>query len=97
MALDLFKRMTKGVLSILGEASFLRATVPCKVAVEHGVETFGLDTQGNEVMYLRSVASIDKELNPKVGDTLTHPDGEYVLEVIHADDGLSVDFILRRA
>lgn len=97
MALDLFKRMTKGVLSILGEGSFLRATVPCKVDIEHGVEVFGIDTHGNQVSYMRSVATIDKDLNPKVGDTLSHPDGEYVLDVIHADDGLSVDFILRKA
>ena len=96
MTLDIFKRMTNGVLALLGEDSFLRLNEPCKVAVEHGVETFGLDTHGNEVMYLRSVASIDKELDPKVGDTLTHPDGEYVLDVIHANDGLSVDFILRK-
>lgn len=96
MTLDIFKRMTNGVLALLGEDSFLRLNEPCKVAVEHGVETFGLDTQGNEVIYLRSVASIDKELDPKVGDTLTHPDGEYVLDVIHANDGLSVDFILRK-
>ena len=97
MTLDIFKRMTKGVLSILGEGSFLRATVACKVAIEHGVETYGMDTQGNQVVYLRSVATIDKDLLPKVGDALTHPDGTYVLDVLHEDDGHSMSFIVRKA
>lgn len=97
MALDLFKRMTKRVLSLLGEDSFLRANEPCRVALEHGVETYGIDTQGNQVMYLRTVATIDKDMTPKVGDSLTHPDGAYVLDAIHADDGLSVDFVVRKA
>jgi hypothetical protein len=97
MTLDVFKRMTQGVLSRLGEGSFLRTTVPCSVALEHGVETYGLDAQGNQVAYLRSIATIDSDLAPKVGDALTHPDGNYVLDVIHADDGMSVDFIVRKA
>lgn len=97
MTLDVFKRMTQGVLSRLGEDSFLRTTVPCRVALEHGVETFGLDAQGNQMLYLRSIATIDSSLAPKVGDALSHPDGNYILDVIHADDGTSVDFIVRKA
>lgn len=96
MTLDIFERMTNGVLALLGEDSFLRLNEPCKVAIEHGVETYGMDAQGNQVVYQRSIATFRKTMLPKSGDALTHPDGSYVLDVLHADDGLSVDFILRK-
>lgn len=80
----------------MGEGSFLRTDEPCKVAMEHGVETFGIDGQGNQVVHLRSIATIDKAMLPKAGDNLMHPDGDYVLDVLHEDDGYSLSFVARK-
>ena len=92
--LSLFKTATKSALSLLGESSFLRETVPCKVNIEHGVQLTGTDDM---VVVSRSVATIDSDLAPKVGDTLTHPDGNYVLDVLMEDKGVFVRFVVREA
>lgn len=89
--LAVFQRMTQGVLAIMGEDSFLRGTVPCRVNIEHGVQVIGQDT---DVIVERSVATIAMQHTPKVGDTLTHPDGAYKLDAIYADNGSSRRFIL---
>ena len=89
--LALFTQMTKGVLAVLGEDSLLRGTVECKVNIEHGVLVTGLD---DNVVCERSVATIAIEHVPKVGDTLTHPDGSYKLDTLYADTGTSRRFIL---
>ena len=89
--LAVFQRMTQGVLAILGEGSFLRGTVACHVNIEHGVQVIGSD---DNVVVERSVATIDGALLPKVGDTLTHPDGNYKLDALYADNGSSRRFIL---
>jgi len=75
----------------MGEGSFLRGTVPCRVNIEHGVQVIGSD---DNVVVERSVGTIDAALEPKVGDTLTHPDGEYKLDAVFADNGVSKRFIL---
>ncbi len=75
----------------MGEGSFLRGTVPCRVNIEHGVQVIGSD---DNVVVERSVATLDASLLPKVGDTLTHPDGEYKLDAVFADNGVSKRFIL---
>lgn len=91
--LDLFKRATKSALSLLGESAFLRGTVPCKVNIEHGVQFAGMD---DNVLVDRDVATIDSDLNPKVGDTLTHPDGNFVLDTKIEDRGAFSRFIVRK-
>lgn len=91
MAISAFKRMTKSVLTLLGEDAFLRGTVPCKVNIEHSVQVTGDDG----LVYERDIATIDNEHGAKVGDTLTHPDGNYVLDRRFQDNGYSTRFILR--
>lgn len=83
--------MTQGVLAALGEDSFLRGSVPCCVNIEHGVQVIGSD---DNLVVERSVATIDIALLPKVGDTLTHPDGAYKLDAVFADNGASRRFVL---
>lgn len=92
--LSLFKTATKSALSLLGESSFLRGTVPCKVNIEHGVQLTGTDDM---IVVSRSVATIDSDLTPKVGDALTHPDGNYVLDVLMEDKGAFQRFVVREA
>ena len=92
--LSLFKTATKSALSLLGESSFLRGTVPCKVNIEHGVQLTGIDDM---IVVSRSVATIDSDLAPKVGDALTHPDGNYVLDVLMEDKGAFQRFVVREA
>jgi hypothetical protein len=83
--------MTAGVLAIMGEGSFLRGSVSCRVNIEHGVQVIGSD---DNVVVERSVATIGAEHLPKVGDALTHPDGSYKLDAIYTDNGVSKRFIL---
>lgn len=102
--LAVFQRMTKGVLAILGEDSFLRDSVPCRVNIEHGVQTTGPD--GFTVLE-RSVATIPMftevtvggitsrvSIDPKVGDVLTHPEGSFKLDAETADNGSSRRFVV---
>lgn len=83
--------MSQGVLAILGEDSFLRGSVPCKVNIEHGVQIVGHD---DNTVVERSIATIGIEHAPKVGDTLTHPDGSYKLDAPFQDNGANPRFIL---
>ena len=95
--LDVFKRMGRGVLLLLGENATLRYNVATKANIEHGVDTYGIDGSGNQVVYQHSIATISKDVNPKVGDRLVHPDGTFILDVLHEDNGVNQAFILRKA
>lgn len=95
--LPAFRRMNNSVLSRLGEDAVLRGelrTPPLKINVEHNVEiaTAGLH---EDAIYLRSVATIPKEADPKAGDSLEHPDGFYILDSLLSDNGASMRFVLR--
>ncbi len=92
--LAIFQQMAKSVLTVTGEDSFLRGSVPCRVNIEHGVQVIGSD---ETVVVERSVATIDAVHLPKVNDTLTHPDGSYKLDAIYQDNGVSPRFILIKA
>lgn len=92
--LSVFKRAQEGVLAVMGEDSLLRGTVACKVNIEHGVDVIGDDV---DVVVQRSVATISATHVPKVGDALTHPDGNYVLDAIMQNNGANPRFILRKA
>lgn len=83
--------MSKVVLALLGEDSLLRGTVPCRVNIEHGVQVIGND---ENVVVEKDVATIESVHNPKVGDTLVHPDGAYKLDAQFSDNGASRRFIL---
>lgn len=92
--LNLFKQATKSALTLLGEGSFLRGSVPCQVNIEYGVQLTGID---DNMVVDKDVATIDSDVNPKVGDTLTHPDGTFVLDVKLEDKGAFRRFVLRKA
>lgn len=83
--------MSKVVLALLGEDSLLRGTVPCRVNIEHGVQVIGND---ENMVVEKAIATIATEHNPKVGDTLVHPDGAYKLDAQFSDNGTSRRFIL---
>lgn len=89
--LSVFKRMGKGILAVMGEDSLLRGAVPCKVNIEHSVDVYGDDGVS---IYKRSVATIDADAVPKVGDVLTHPDGTYKLDAPYQDNGVNPRFVL---
>lgn len=89
--LAVFQRMTKTVLAALGEDSFLRSSEPCRVNIEHGVQTTGPD---GLVVVEQSIATIDADMQPRVGDMLVHPDGHYRLDVETTNNGHSKRFIV---
>lgn len=89
-----FERMTKGVLAVLGQDSFLRGeTIPYKVNVEHGVDVTGFN---DDAIVKRAIATIPVAADPRTGDTLVHPDGTYRLDVLHEDNGYSRSYILMK-
>lgn len=92
--LPIFKQATESALSLLGEGAFLRGTERCKVNIEHGVQLAGLD---DNMTTDRDVATIDVKMRPKVGDTLKHPDGDFVLDALLEDKGVFKRFIIRKA
>lgn len=89
MSASAFQRMTAGVLSLMGEDSFLRVTEPCKVNIEKSVQI----TEG-DLVYERDVATVSNTMNPAVGDRLTHPWGEFVLDRKFQNNGYSTRFII---
>ena len=91
MSLSAFQRMSTGILAILGENSTLRTSVPCKVNVEIGVQVTD-DESG--LVYERDVATISNVHAPVVGDRLTHPRGEFVLDRKLQANGVNTRFIL---
>lgn len=101
----LLKNAAKRALSLLGEGSLLRGNVPCHVSIEHGVQLTGFDnagagttyTQGDYMVVDKDVATIDGDLNPRVGDSLQHPDGNFVLDALLEDKGAYRRFVLRKA
>lgn len=99
-----FSRLTNRVLALLGEDSILRGeivTPPRKIHIKHGVQFSGYNGESTamskgDLVVDKSVATIPKEYLPRVGDRLQHPDGDYDLDVLHADNGYSIQFILRK-
>lgn len=86
----------------MGEDSILRGEVvtpPRKVNIKHGVmyDGYGSGTvaSNGDLVLIKSVATILKSDNPLVGDTLSHPDGQYVLDVMSGETVSTKQFILR--
>lgn len=92
--LELFRAAAADALSLLGEGATLRGTVPCQVNIEHGVQLTGFE---DDMVVAKSIATIAKTYAPKVGDTLTHPDGAFVLDAVLVDTQATTRFILRKA
>ena len=98
-----FSRLTNRVLALLGEDSILRGeivTPPRKVHIKHGVQFSGYGGESvsskGDLVVDKSIATIPKAYAPKVGDRLQHPDGDFDLDVLHLDNGYSLQFILRK-
>ena len=92
-----FERLAKSVLNRLGQDAFLvsgASTTPCRANVEHGVQVAGAY---DDAVFNRDVATIDRALGAKVGDTLQHPSGNYKLDGLLADNGFTVRFTLQPA
>ena len=92
-----FERLAKSVLNRLGQDAFLvsgAATTPCRANVEHGVQVAGAY---DDAVFNRDVATLDRALGAKVGDTLRHPSGNYKLDGMLADNGFTVRFTLQPA
>lgn len=97
-----FGRMTNRVLTILGEDSVLRGeivTPPRKINIKHGVQFDGYGSgtvaSNGDLVLEKSVATVPNEYLPKAGDRLVHPDGDYDLDVLLANNGYSTQFVLR--
>ena len=92
-----FERLAKSVLNRLGQDAFLvsgASTTPCLANVEHGVQVAGAY---DDAVFNRDVATLDRALGAKVGDTLQHPSGNYKLDGMLADNGFTVRFTLQPA
>lgn len=92
-----FERLAKSVLNRLGQDAFLvsgASTTPCRANVEHGVQVSGAY---DDAVFNRDVATLDRALGAKVGDTLQHPSGNYKLDGMLADNGFTVRFTLQPA
>mgnify|MGYP003398337019 FL=1 len=92
-----FERLAKSVLNRLGQDAFLvsgASTTPCRANVEHGVQVAGAY---DDAVFNRDVATLDRALGAKVGDTLQHPSGNYKLDGVLADNGFTVRFTLQPA
>lgn len=89
---DPFARMTGSLLARLGGEAFLRGSEPCRVSIQHGVAVVG---EYGEVSAYRSLATIDRSLNPAAGDALTAEGKSWVLDVKDSDDGYTVNYWLR--
>lgn len=93
---DPFARATKSALSVLGRGALLRGAPAGNVNIEHGVEVYEKNSDG-ESLFSRSVATIDKVYAPKRGDRLDMlNDGGYVvasyrIEGVFADN----DYVVR--
>lgn len=92
-----FERLAKSVLNRLGQDAFLvsgASTTPCRANVEHGVQVAGAY---DDAVFNRDVATLDRALGAKVGDTLLHPSGNYKLDGLLLDNGYTVRFTLQPA
>lgn len=92
-----FERLAKSVLNRLGQDAFLvsgASTTPCRANVEHGVQVAGAY---DDAVFNRDVATLDRALGAKVGDTLQHPSGNYKLDGLLLDNGYTVRFTLQPA
>jgi hypothetical protein len=89
-----FERLSRSVLLRLGQDAFLvqgTTSTATRVNVERGVELTG---EYGDAVVTRDVATIDAKLNPRVGDTIQHPMGNYVLDGLLRNTGFTMRFTL---
>lgn len=87
---DPFARAMKSVLSAIGKDALLRSTPAGKVNVEHGVDVYEKNSDG-ESLFQRSVATIEKQYAPKRGDTLEILDESAVVIETYRVEGVFMD------
>lgn len=91
-----FGRLAKSVLRRLGQDAFLHSGVsilPCRVNIEHGVQVTG---EYGDATFERDVATFDlSEVQPKQGDGLVHPDGNYKLDGLLQNNGYTVRYTVQ--
>ena len=92
---DPFARATSSVRRLLGTDALLRGAPAGKVHIEHGVEVYE-QVGDHDAAFSRSIATIDKALAPKSGDTLQMLDENGVVTATYqigrffADNGYNV-------
>ena len=92
-----FERLAASVLNRLGQDAFLLSgatTTPCRANIEFGVQITG---PYEDAVFFRDIASLDKRIGAKVGDTLQHPSGNYKLDGLLSDNGYVVRFTVQPA
>lgn len=96
MALGFMARASQRVLDKLGEDALLRGAPAGKVNVEREVELNAgmLKTAEDNYVLRYTVATIDAQYLPKVGDMLEHPDGTFRLDRRVEDNGYNQRFIV---
>lgn len=98
--LDLFAQAAADALDLIGECAVLRGQVSCQVNIEHGVQLEGFDFDVSQERYVtlpRTIATISAQHNPRVGDTLKHPEGYFLLDVLITDTGPLKRFVIVKA
>jgi len=95
MTLGVFARASQRVLDHLGEDSFLRGAAAGKVNLEHNVNLSPGDPGRSDDNHVAryTIATIDIAFDPRVGDDLAHPDGNYLLDRLVSDNNCNRRFI----
>jgi hypothetical protein len=89
------RAMLRG-LAKLGEPSLLAGSDCGSVAIQRNVDLFASigDTADDNPVVRYTMAVIDNSYSPKVGQLLAHPDGSFVLDRLHEDNGFISKFIV---
>lgn len=99
MTRDTFARATQSILRRLGKDALLRGAAAGKVHIEHGVDVYESTPEGQAV-FSRSIATVEKQYEPKHGDALVLLDAagapleSYVVQGLHKDNGYAVQRIV---
>ncbi len=94
--IDAFRRMSQGVLNVLGEDSFFDGGIePVKINIENGVQVQGLQQDSDrDAFFERDVATLSSDLNPKAGKTFVQNGRTYKLEYRIQDSGCNQRFVI---
>jgi hypothetical protein len=89
-------RAMRAGLSKVGEPSLLGGISCGNVVIERGVvlETGAPGAAGDNYVGRYDTALIDVAYNPVVGAALAHPDGNYTLDRLVGDNGVTRSFIV---
>jgi hypothetical protein len=83
-------------LARTGEPSTLEGVAAGLVAVQHQVtlDAGMLSTSDDNFVARVDIALIDTQYSPRVGQVLVHPDGQYTLDRLVHDNGVTRQFII---